>query len=405
MNYQTSKQWTITLLLCVLTFDSVTAQFFKKFYDKVLKQGTVYLTANLSNSIEASESNYGSYGNLISELGVDFESGDTGIATSIVKNITPVYPFDYRLGFGIRKLARFDYERKPFNYYDGNEVQLAYAAPGSAVPGIWEYQFHIEKERWRGELFDNHRVFIKHTGNYHVFKVESREVGKINLKYQSAEIRGRFLIGKKVHVSAGAIVRTHDRAYGYEPAQAWLNNGRWRDLANQNGFISVDSLTLQITNPIPATLSVPIWINQQDGEIYAISDNLFINDILPDLLNQYNRDEWAKLSAFAEIAPVVGLDFYHYKRKFWLHAYGNLILPYHAYIRGDKDKSYLNRNNWIDGELREDSSPEQWLDFSAGWNMGWNIKRHFGIFIESEYSKMWDSRLFNTMVGINYQFN
>ena len=26
---------------------------------------------------------------------------------------TEKFPFDYRYGFGIRKLARFDYERKP----------------------------------------------------------------------------------------------------------------------------------------------------------------------------------------------------------------------------------------------------------------------------------------------------
>ena len=30
-----------------------------------------------------------------------------------VVNNTEVFPFDYRYGFGIRKLARFDYERKP----------------------------------------------------------------------------------------------------------------------------------------------------------------------------------------------------------------------------------------------------------------------------------------------------
>ena len=65
-------------------------------------------------------------------------------------------------------------------------------------------------------------------------------------------------------------------------AQAWLNNGRWRDLANQNGFISVDSLTVQ---QLPFnTLNVPIWINQEDGEIVSLQ-SLFINDILPDLLN------------------------------------------------------------------------------------------------------------------------
>jgi hypothetical protein len=79
-------------------------------------------------------------------------------------------------------------------------------------------------------------------------------------------------------------------------------------------------------------------------------------------------------------------------------------MPYHTYFRGDKDKSYLNRNNWEKGVLKEGLSPKQWLDYSAGWNMGWNIKKNFGVFIDSEYSKMWASELFNSMLGINYQF-
>ena len=70
--------------------------------------------------------------------------------------------FDYRIGIGIRKLARFDYERKPRNYYDGTENQLAFTAPSSAIDGL-EYQLHYEKERWRGDYFKNHRYFVKHT--------------------------------------------------------------------------------------------------------------------------------------------------------------------------------------------------------------------------------------------------
>ena len=78
-------------------------------------------------------------------------------------DITDVNPYDYNLTIGIRKIARFDYERKPRNYYDGTENQLAFSAPTSAFKGL-EYQFHYEKERFRGENYDNHRYFIKHTG-------------------------------------------------------------------------------------------------------------------------------------------------------------------------------------------------------------------------------------------------
>ena len=48
-------------------------------------------------------------------------------------------------------------------------------------------------------------------------------MGKINLNYQSAEARLRLPIGDKFSISAGAIYRTHDRAYGYNPVEIWLN--------------------------------------------------------------------------------------------------------------------------------------------------------------------------------------
>ena len=99
MNYQTSKQWTITLLLCVLTFNSVTAQFFKKFYDKVLKRGTVYLTTNLSNSIEADESSWGIDSEILKAIYLDPSSSSGSLPDGAIIDNTPVYPFDYRVGF------------------------------------------------------------------------------------------------------------------------------------------------------------------------------------------------------------------------------------------------------------------------------------------------------------------
>ena len=63
-------------------------------------------------------------------------------------------------------------------------------------------------------------------------------------------------------------------------------------------------------------------------------------------MNRYNNEIFDTLDPYGEIAPIVGADFYHYKNKFWLHAYANWILPYHKYIRGDEEFSYLNRNNW-----------------------------------------------------------
>ena len=117
-----------------------------------------------------------------------------------------------------------------------------------------------------------------------------------------------------------------------------------------------------------------------------------------------NKEVWDTIDPFGEVAPIIGFDFYHYKDEFWLHAYGNYILPYHKYIKGDETVSYLNRNNWGKGGLTPGANLEQWVDYSAGINLGWKVSKHLGVFIEGEYSKMWDSEIYNTSFGLNYTF-
>jgi len=372
-------------------------QFFKGLYNDFLKYGTIYAAGDINNSVEADEPTY------------FVRTNPNGSLYSIpeVIDVTEKFPFDYRYGFGIRKLARFGYERKPRNYYDGTEDQLAFSAPTSALKGL-EYQFHFERERWRGELFQNHRFFLKHTGKYNIVKIESREVGKINLAYQSAEARLRLPIGKKdkFSISAGVIYRTHERAYGYNPIEIWLNEqdedgfavNPWYTLGFEYGY---DDIYFSETDENGNEVSDWYWIDP-DGNRVADTDLEFRETIFRDLMQRFNREAWDLLDPFGEIAPIVGVDFYHYKSNFWIHAYANYILPYHKYIKGDEEVSYLNRNNWGKGGLMQDSELEQWSDYSFGTNFGWKINKNLGVFIEGEYAKMWDSELFNTSFGLNY---
>ncbi len=374
--------------------------FFKEIYNDFLKYSTVYGAGDISNSIEASEPTYFLRTN---------PDGSLYSIPDVVDN-TPIYPFDYRLGFGIRKLARFNYERKPKNYYDGTEEQLVFDAPTSAVTGL-EYQFHFERERWRGENFKNYNFFIKHTGKYHILKVQSREVGKINLNFNSAEVRGRLPIGKKFSISAGAILRGHERAYGYNPVEIWLNetqtiNGQeypvnyWYELGFEYGY---DDIYYTREDESGNEINDWYWIDSNGVEV-AQTDLEFREIIMPGLMNRFNGEAWDLLDPWMEIAPIIGMDFYHYKRDFWVHAYINYILPYHKYVAGEEEFSYLNRNNWGKGGLIQDSELEQWDDYSAGVSFGYKFGKNLGIFAEGEFSKMWDSRLYQTSFGINYTF-
>jgi len=393
----------ILILLCLAISFSSFAQvekpkekekgkFFKSIYNELFKYGTFYIAGDIQNPKENPKDYF-----------VRTNPDGNLYTPPVVVDGTDYYDFDYRYGFGFRKIARFDYEIKSKHYFDGTESNVAMTAPNSAFKGL-EYVFHWEKERSRDEIFENHRYFVKHSGKYHMVKLESREQGKVNFNYKSAEIRAKLPIGKKFSLSAGAMYRTHERAYGYNPIEIWLNETNddgypvnyWYTLGFMYGYD--DHYTT--TEYQGQTLYDWYWTNP-DGEIVAHTDLEFRETVFTDLMNRYNNEIWDTIDAFGVVSPVVGFDLYHYKNNFWLHAYGSYLLPYHKYVKGDEDFSYLNRNNWGLGGLRQDSEHEQWEDYQAGFMFGWKLSRSIGVFFEGEYTKFWDSEIYNGNVGLN----
>jgi len=391
----------ILLLLCLLVSFNSNGQFLKDVYKDFLKYGTFYVAGDASNAYEQPYKDY------FVERPAD---GDLYAIPKVI-DVTDYYPMDYRVGIGFRKLARFDYEVKAKNYYDGTENNKALSSPTAAVKGL-EYLLHYEKERERGEEFFNSRFFIRHTGKYHIAKLEQREQGNVGFKYQSAEVRGRLPIGKKFSLSAGAIYRTHQTPYGYNPIEIWLNETRdngqpknpWYTLGYLYGY--TDHYTIYQDYSTGNKLRDWIW-RDGDNNIVAYSDLDFRNSVFGGLMNKYNKEQWDLLDPFGEIAPIVGFDFYHYRKNFWFHGYGNYILPYHKYIKGDEQYSYLHRNGWSEMGHAEDHAMgdgEQWDDYQAGIIFGWKLSKSIGIFAEGEYTKFWDSEIYNSSIGINFTF-
>ena len=386
---------TLLIILMLLLSSNTQAQFFKDLYDDFFKYGTFYVAGDVNNSYETQRKDYF----------IRTDPNDLYAIPQVIDE-TVYHPFDYRIGIGFRKLARFDYEVKPGNFWTGDdkiEKQTALSAPTSAIKGF-EYLIHYEKQRQRGEEFINERYFLRHTGKYHIAKVEKRTQGNVGFEYLSGEVRARLPLGKKFSISAGAIYRTHQRAYGYNPVEIWLNeldeNGNvanyWYTLGYEYDY--TDHYTSY--NSDGNIFYDWIW-RDSAGEIVAYGDRDFRDRIMPGLLNRYNDEVFDGLDPYAEIAPIIGADLYHYKSKFWLHAYANWILPYHKYLKGDDDFTYLNRDNWGNGGLIEGSEPEQWSDYNAGVNLGWKLSKSLGVFIEGEYIKFWDQKIFNSSVGLN----
>ena len=44
---------------------------------------------------------------------------------------------------------------------------------------------------------------------------------------------------------------------------------------------------------------------------------------------------------------------------------------------------------------------EQWEDYQAGVVFGWKLNKSIGVFFEGEYTKFWDSKIYNGSVGLN----
>ena len=365
---------------------------FKSIYKDLFQYSTIYVAGDIQNPKEQPKDYF-----------VRTNPSGNIYEPPVVVDGTDVYDFDYRYGFGIRKLARFDYEFKSSHYYDGTESNVGLAASNSPIKGL-EYVFHTEKERSRDEIFKNHRYFLKHSGKYHMVKVESRKQGKINFNYKSAEVRGKIPMGDKFSFNAGVIYRTHERPYGYNPIEIWLNetdeNGwpvnYWYQLGYNYGFTD-QWVTIDIDGE---EIYDYYWYDPQ-GNVVAYTDLQFRDTVFENLINRYNNEQWDLLDPFGVLSPVIGFDFYHYKNNFWLHAYGSYLLPYHRYLKGDEDFSYLNRNNWGLGGLRQDSDLEQWEDYQAGVVFGWKLSKNIGVFVEGEYTKFWDSKIYNSSVGLN----
>ena len=392
----------LILFLSILLFSiNANGQFFKSLYDDFVKYGTVYAAGNIGNA-KLEQTKYFVRTN-----------PDNLYDIPRVVDQTTYHPNNYRAGVGLRKLARFGYESKP-NFYNGTENNVGLSAPTAAIKGL-EYLLHWEKQRVDGNEFNNRRLFVRHTGKYHIGKFESRESGNVGFEYMSGEVRARLPIGNKFSISAGIIYRTHQKAYGYNPIEIWLNEievieGQelpihpWDSLGYQYGFQDAPySSTVYNSDGTTSQIFNYLWTNDR-GDIVAYTDEDFRDRIFGSLMNRFNREAWAELDPFAEIAPIVGFDFYHYKNNFWLHAYGNWIMPHHSYVEGNEDFSYLHRNSWGKGGHNNLIAGEQWDDYQAGLMFGWKVTKSIGIFVEGEYTRFWDSEIFNSNFGINITF-
>ena len=380
----------LLLILALATFQFAEAQEQpkKKLIDigKFFKYSTFYGVGQISQPIQSSERFY--Y--------VD--------ADNAVIDVTPERKANYSYGLGIRKVARFDYERKPGVFYDGKEQQQGFYTTVGAVSG-WEYKFEYTWNRQFGNEFNNQDLYLRYLGKNWVAKLESKNDGFVELEYNSVDLRWRKPIGKKLNLTVGAVARSH-RPYGYEPIRDYLETPfvdefgnerlrQWWELAYEYGF---QDNAYGVDADFDGTIDyVDYYWLAPNGQRIADTDQDFrANRYGPLVVGPYNREQLALIDDQGTLSAVIGLDFYHYEKSNWLHI-SISALPYHWQLFGDEDYGYALYNG---GGVADYS----WFDYQAGLVTGWKISKNLGIYIEGNYQKFWDRKVYSAKAGLNFQF-
>jgi hypothetical protein len=314
---------------------------------------------------------YGAVNGGTSISDVDVYSVTNGLETNTIET-----PFDYSIVFGVRKIARMGYEPKE-NFKTGKESSFSDAATIGKVKGF-EFLFEVDYTRQEGIEYLDQQHFIRYIDNKWIAKVEYLENGFADIKYFESSQRYRYKSNNKLSFNVGAVQRLSE-PYGYDPLEEWiLSNGNlhYTDLAIQEGY------TINFDGQGGVEYFDP------SGNSVATSTEIWEGVVIPIVLSDYTEKKRNKLDQIIQHSFVVGFDYYHYTKTYWVHGWGNLM-PWHYNSGGEFSYHKYNNN-------------EQWYDYSGGLIFGKKFTKQLGVFIEGKYNKYWNREWHNFSLGVNY---
>ena len=323
------KKLLITLL-CFVPF-LLQAQQLKEWGEKQLKFATFYTAVTGNNSL--------------ADVSVYSINPTTGILEENIEST----PFDYTLAFGVRKIARLDYENRKNVFYNGTETSVSDAATVGNVEGL-EYLFEFDYKRQQGSKFVDQQHFLRYVHDHWILKIEYVQDGFADL-------------------SVG-LVQRFSEPYGFDPLSE-LAGADFTNIAIEQGY---------------GTNFEGQWINP-NGDIVAENNIVWNAVALPNVLSEYVDQERALLPY--QWNHSLGYDYYHYTKSFWFHSWAS-VLPLH--VSAKNEYSYTN---FVDGNT--------WFDYTGGLILGWQVNKRLGLFSEGKYHKYWNRAWHDFSVGFNYR--
>jgi len=316
---------------------------------------------------------YGAINGGTSLSDVDVYSVTNGLQTTTVET-----PFDYSVTLGVRKIARFGYENRANTFYNGTENTFSDAATVGKVKGF-EFLFEADYRRIQGENYLDQHHFLRYVSDKDfTIKIEYLEDGFADIKYFEASERYRYKYNNKLSFNVGAVQRLSE-PYGYDPLEEWkLSNGNlhYTFLALEEGYTTTfdGQGNVEYFNP--------------SGNSIATSTEVWEAVAIPEMLSNYTEKKRNQQNNTIQHSFVVGFDYYHYTKTFWLHSWGNLM-PWHY-----DDGSEFSYHKYNDDK--------QWMDYSGGLIFGKKFNKHLGVFVEGTYNKYWNREWHDFSIGMNY---
>lgn len=303
-------------------------------------------------------------------------------------DLTEVNPADYSITLGIRKIARFDYENRAKVFYDGSENSVSNKAPTGALGGF-DYLGNFSMVRNRGEEYTNHNYWLRYVHKYFLVKVNYEDNQDIQLKHFGGEVRAK-LSTSGFDFTAGAKHRTHP-VYGYVPFEEDFNldEDPWWNIAYDMGYEDQYYYVDGEGNGVDDWYDYYNWYwFAPDGTQVAQTDEEFMKYHFGNAINHYNKVTLDSIGLQQEISAVLGVAYYTYTPKFWLHTWVD-VLPWH---KGLTDYAYRNM-------ILEDKKE---VDFDTGLIIGTKLTKRLGMFIEGSYQRYWGIDNYRVKAGINY---
>ena len=344
------------------------------------------------------------------------------------------YEPDFDVSVGIRKIGRFQYESKRGvknagvggDWYKGDETNFNESATIGRVTG-WEYLLKYSTNRRWDEKFISQEYYLRYLGNNFIAKVKYLDLELEDLTYSENELRFRKqfdLENANLNISVGVSNRNHP-VYGFAPQaidSIWYTTPWWAFAEEQFGFdyrmytIGYDENGYAIweimyddeTGEEVALGGTDFRWFDEDGNQVTLTNAEFYSYHYPRLLETWFEEKTKELGNQSEISLSLGLDYYKYTEKFWVHAWGSLY-PIHY---GFDKYSYHNAVSFqdhLDEELDprdfkfEDTGVGQWFDYDLGAIIGFKLQDNLGFYTEGKYLNYWERPSYELKVGLNYQ--